>query len=624
MDARMADLETKLKTLPDSPGCYIFKNVSGKILYIGKAKSLKNRVRSYFSNSHRDAKTARLVPQIADFDTLVTNNEIESFILEANLIHEYKPRYNIQLKDDKHFPYVKVTTNEAFPRVLIVRRLEKDGATYFGPYTSAKSMRQAVGFLTRLFTIRTCNLAIPSPSGKPYQVCLDYHIKRCGGPCAGFQSQEEYGELVKSLMMALKGQSKQLIERLTIRMKAASEEMNFEEAKFARDQIEALRTAMVKQNVDIGELVDRDIVALAREGTEVIAVVMQVRDGVLLGRQEFRLHAEVEDPDEQVLEGFIAQYYNHQPNLPSEILLPRELPEPKLTEEMLRKLHGARIRLVTPRIGEKWALVDLANTNARHVLDELLIQKKMQSDRTSKMVTSLKDELHLPESPRTMVCFDISNTGETDSVGSCVYFENGKPKKGEYRHFKIKGVIGQDDFTMMREIVGRYFFRLKEESKEPPYLVVVDGGKGQLSAAQAELLSLGFEKQQIISLAKRLEEVYLPGLSDPISIPKASPGLMLLKRVRDEAHRFAIEYNRKVRTKRTIQSELDSIPGVGPAKRFALLKEFGSVERIRQAKPEDLVKVKGITANLAARVLAHLGGSISPSADSVSQPPPTA
>lgn len=602
------DLDLKLKNLPTAPGVYIFKDAQKKIIYIGKAKNLRNRVRTYFqTGDHLDSKTTALVEHVRDFDLIETHNEIESLILEANLVREHSPRYNILLKDDKHFPYIKVTLNEPFPRVLIVRRLEKDGARYFGPYTSAASMRRTITFLVHLFKIRSCRLVIPHPKGGKYKVCLDYHIGRCGGPCEGFQTQESYRRGVNSLILALAGKTRDLLANLTAQMETASTELRFEEARECRDQIEAIRATMVKQNVDVNQLTDQDAIAIAREATDAAAVVMQVRDGALIGKQEFSLNIAADDSNEAVLETFVTQYYNHQPNLPDEIMLPGEVADASLLESWLKEVKGGAIKLLTPKIGDRARVMELAQKNARLVLDEWMIKKKAVAERTSKMVVSLKDELGLDKSPRTMVCFDISNTGETDAVASCVYFDNGKPKKSEYRHFRIKGVKGQDDFRMMREVVGRYFFRLSEEKKTSPDLVVVDGGKGQLSSALAELDSLGFADQAIISLAKRLEEVYIPQQSDPITIPKASPGLILLKRIRDEAHRFALTFNRAVRSKRTIQSALDGIPGVGPAKREALLRAFGSVEQIRHKSPDELAQVRGITRKLAEAIVVGLG-----------------
>lgn len=599
-------MELKLANLPESPGVYLFKNAHGKVIYIGKAKNLKNRVRSYFQDSFRDVKTTALVAQVADFELMVTNNEIESLILEANLVHEYKPRYNIHLKDDKHFPYIKISTSELYPRVFVVRKLQKDNSRYFGPYTNIKSIYKTLQFLARLFKIRSCHLVIPNPTNKKYKVCLDYHIKRCEGPCEGFVSPEQYRRGVDSLIMMLSGKSKELIRQLTERMTQASEATRFEEAMTIRDQIEQIKTMMTRQSVDVGEVVDRDVINFAREGAVTMAVVMQIREGVLIGRQDFYVESEAANSDDEVLQTFLTQYYNHQPNLPEEIVIPTEVPDMKLLQSWLREGRESKIKLIAPKIGDKMPMLTLAAKNARLLLDEKLIQKKMFSERMSKMVLALKDELKLANSPRTMVCFDISNTGETDAVGSGVYFDNGKPKKSEYRHFKIKGVRGQDDFKMMREVVGRYFHRIREENLTPPDLVIVDGGKGQLSNAQEELESLGFADQSIISLAKRLEEVFVPGLSDPITIPKSSPALNLLKRIRDEAHRFAITYNRKVRTQRTIKSALDDIPGVGPAKRQLLLTEFGSVERIRKLTVEELSAVKGVTPKLAQAILQKL------------------
>ncbi|MEA2031159.1 MAG: excinuclease ABC subunit UvrC [candidate division Zixibacteria bacterium] len=598
------ELKLKLKNLPASPGVYLFKNSRGQIIYIGKAKNLRNRVRTYFhSSANHTLRTAHMVAKVTDLELLLTDTEIEALILEANLVHEQKPHYNVDLKDDKHFPYIKVTTQEPFPRVLIVRRVEKDGATYFGPYTSSRHMRRTVDFLTHLFRIRSCNHVLPPPKGKKVSVCLDYYIKRCDGPCEGHQTEEEYNEGVKSVLMVLSGKSKSLVEYLSERMKIASDALQYEEAALIRDQIEALESIRAKQKVDTGERIDRDIVAQSREGNHAVAVVMQIREGVLIGRQNFQLTARENHTDKDILRMFLMQYYGHQPNLPEELFLPYKFPDINLFAQWLKSQKGSRVKLLTPQIGVKVRLVDLAFRNAQLLLDELLIQKRKQSEHTSKMVTALKDVLKLNHSPRTMVCFDISNTGETDAVGSCVYFENGKPRKKEYRHFKIKDVRGQDDFQMMKEVVGRYFRRRLEERLNLPDLVVLDGGKGQLSSVRAELIQLDLNEQPVIALAKRLEEIFVPDVAGPIVIKKTSPALILLKRIRDEAHRFAITYNRKVRSRRTIKSKLDSVNGIGEAKRNLLLKEFGSVERIRKLSVKELASVKGITPKLGQAIL---------------------
>jgi len=593
----------KINNLPALPGVYIFRNRAGRIVYIGKAKSLKNRVRNYFQPIHKlDTKTARLASVIDDLELLVTDSEIEALILEANLIKEHKPRYNVNLKDDKHFPYIKVTVNEPFPRVLIVRRLEKDGARYFGPYTSSKPMRKTYNFLCRLFKIRTCNLTIPHPTGKIQKVCLDYHIGRCGGPCEGFQTEAEYRELVDSVILFLSGKGEELLEKLEKRMAYLSRRMKFEEAAEVRDQLQALESVRHRQKVDAGQVVNRDVMAFAREAGDTVTVVLQVREGVLIGRQDFQLSSEPEETDIELLTGFVQQYYNHQPNLPDELYLPLALPEEKLIGRWLSKTRGRKVKIFSPQKGEKLKLVDMAAANARLILDELLIQKKKYKERMVKSVQALKDDLHLLSSPRTIACVDISNTGTSDAVGSLVYFVNGKPLKAKYRRFKIKNVRGQDDFAMMREVVGRYFYRLSDEKDDPPDLLVVDGGRGQLSSVKAEIETLGFEEQNVIGLAKRFEEIYFPNRREPLTISKTSPGLGLLKRVRDEAHRFAIEYNRKVRTGRTIKSSLDKMDGIGPKRREILLKHFGSVKMIKEATLEELAAVKGVPRNVAAKI----------------------
>ncbi|MFH2037621.1 MAG: excinuclease ABC subunit UvrC [Candidatus Zixiibacteriota bacterium] len=602
-------LKIKLENLPSSPGVYLFRNNKNKIIYIGKAKNLKNRVRSYFqSKRNLDPMKIRLVGNIDDVELLVTDNEIEALILEANLVREHKPRYNVDLKDDKHFPYIKVTINEPFPRVLIVRRLEKDGARYFGPFTNATGMRRTVRLLTRLFRIRSCNLTIPHPTGKEQKVCLDYQLGRCGGPCENFQSREDYAELVDSVLLFLCGKGETLEDKLRQKMDQCSALMEYEKAAETRDQIQALQSVHQRQKVDANQVVNRDVIAFAREARDMVAVVLQVREGILIGRQDFQLSSEPEERDEEFLEGFIKQYYNNQPNLPDELYLSLALPEENLISRWLTQKKAdndsgkKKVRIFSPQKGEKLKLVDMATANARLLLDELLIQKKGYKERITKSVQALQDDLHLTSSPRTIACVDISNTGETDAVGSLAYFENGQPLKKEYRHFKIKNVKGQDDFAMMREIVGRYFYRLGEEQKAPPDLLVVDGGKGQLSSVQKEIGSLGFTEQKIIGLAKKFEEIYFPDRKEPLSISRTSPGLILLKRVRDEAHRFAIEYNRKVRSKRTIKSELDALAGIGPKRREILLKHFGSVKNIKEATLEQLEAVKGLPKNVAKKV----------------------
>lgn len=599
-------LQLKLAHLPRKSGVYLMKDKSGKIIYIGKAKNLKNRVSTYFhARGAQDPKTARLVTKIADFDLLVTDSEIEALILEANLVKEHKPRYNVNLKDDKRFPYLKLTLAEPFPRLLITRRVINDGAKYFGPYTNVAGMRRTWKFLMHHFGLRSCNLEIPSSTGRKYKVCLDYHIGRCGGPCEGLQTEEQYHKHVEAVILFLSGRRTDLIKRLQEQMRQASAEMHFEEAGRVRDTIAAMESVQQKQKVDSAADIDRDVVAFAREDAEAAAVVLQIREGILIGRQDIQLRTDAETPDEEMLAGFLHQYYNESENLPEEIYLPVAVGEASLIEDWLSGRKGSKVRLVFPQKGEKQKLVVMAETNARLILDEILLQKRKYQEKVPASAASLQQLLRLEKSPLTISCFDISNLGQTDKAASLVYFEKGKPKKSEYRHFKIKTVEGQDDFACMREVITRYVTRRVEEGKPLPDLMMVDGGKGQLAVAKDVLDGRALHSQPVIGLAKRLEEVFLPNQSSPVTIPKTSAAINLLKRVRDEAHRFAVTYHRKLRSKRTITSELEGIKGVGKARLEMLLKHFGSVAAVKEAASDDLAKVPGMPKAVADKVYDH-------------------
>jgi excinuclease ABC subunit C len=596
----------KPANLPRKPGVYMMKDKKGKIIYIGKAKNLKNRVSSYFQNRGRaDTKTATLVAKIADVDLLVTDSEIEALILEANLVKEHKPRYNVNLKDDKRYPYLKLTVNEPFPRLLVARRVIQDGARYFGPYTSSANMRRTMKFLMRHFGIRSCNFEIPSSTGRKYKVCLDYHIGRCAGACVNLESRKEYKKHVNAVIMFLSGRRTDLIENLRVRMEKASERMEFEEAARLRDTIEAMEAVRQKQKVDSAEHVDRDVIAYARDGRNGVAVVLQIREGILIGRQDLALKVDAGLTDGDLLSGFLKQYYNHLENLPKEVYIPGAVEDSALMEKWLSKSRGSKVRMISPQIGEKQRLVGMAETNARLLLEEILAQKHKYKDRVSASTAALQKVLNLKQAPKTISCFDISNLGATDKAASLVYFEKGKPKKSEYRHFKIKTVEGQDDFAAMREVFTRYVERRQKGDLPLPDLMMVDGGKGQLSIAGEVLGKYGLNRQPVIGLAKRLEEVFIPGKLEPVSIPKTSPALNLLKRVRDEAHRFAISYHRKLRAKRTVKSDLDIIPGIGEARRNSLLKYFGSVKKLKKASVDDITAVKGIPKKLAQAIFDH-------------------
>ena len=602
-------LKIKLANLPKQPGVYLMKDKNGKIIYIGKAKILKNRVGSYFhTKAHDNFKTALMVAQIDDIELLATDSEIEALILEANLVKEHKPRYNVNLKDDKRFPYLKLTLQEAFPRLLVTRRVVQDGARYFGPYTNAFGMRRTLKFLMRHFGLRSCNFEIPSPTGRKYKVCLDYHIGRCAGPCENFESQEEYKKHVDAVVLFLSGRQSELISGLKDKMQALSAEMKFEEAAKVRDTIDAMETVWRKQKVDVAQDVNRDVIAYARDGRDAVAAVMQIREGLLIGRQDMQLQVDSDLTEADLLSGFIKQYYNNAENLPDEIYLPMEIDDTELICQWLSRERGGKVALVTPQRGEKVRLVSMAETNARLVLDELLLQKRKYKERIPASTAALRKVLRMDKAPITISCFDISNLGQTDKVASLVYFERGKPKKSEYRHFKIKTVEGQDDFASMHEVFTRYVTRRIEENKPLPDLMMVDGGKGQLSVAVGVLAEQKISNQPIIGLAKRLEEVFIPDSAEPLNIPKISPALNLLKRVRDEAHRFAITYHRSLRSKRTIASELNEISGVGEARRTALLTHFGSVKKIREASVDELAAVKGIPKKLAEKIHKHFHG----------------
>jgi excinuclease ABC subunit C len=597
------DLKTKLRNLPTKPGVYLMKDLRDRIIYVGKAKSLRARVRAYFQDSPPpDPKTSALISKIVDFDVLATDSEMEALILEANLIKKYRPRYNVNLKDDKRYPYVKVT-DEPFPRVLVVRRVGKDKAHYFGPYTNVKAMRNTLKVLRRVFSIRSCNY--PLPSSKRVRLCLDYHIKRCPGPCEGKISSEEYGETVKDILLFLSGKNSLLVKNLEQKMNEYSSRQEYEKAAAVRDQIHALESVTEKQKVAEVDRVDRDVLAFAREGKDIALVALQIREGILIGRQTFHLTAAPQSTDREILSTFIRQYYMHSATVPQEVILPGDIGDRAMIGDWLASKRGSGVRIIHPQRGQKVRLLDMALYNARLSLEEVLLQRSAARAEVPPAVRSLEKDLYLPLAPRSIAAFDISNLGPSNAVGSLVFFRDGRSRKSDYRRFKIRGIPGQDDFAMMRQVVGRHFRRLTEEKKPYPDLVLIDGGKGQLQAALDALKELGVTNQQVVALAKRLDEVFLPGKSDALMIPKGSASLRLLQRIRDEAHRFAVSYHRQLRKKGVTRSELDLIPGIGPAKRGVLLRRFGSVEQIKQAELQDLVRAEGLGKKAAERVYKH-------------------
>ena len=594
---------SKLPHLPDGPGVYLWKAADGKILYVGKAKKLRSRVRSYFAQDHYESpKTRHLVNQIRDLETIVVPSEAHALILEANLIKEYRPRFNIALRDDKSYPYIKVTVQEAFPRVYVTRQLQNDGARYFGPYTDVGAMRRALNVVKRIFTVRSCNYDMPREM--PERPCLDYFIKRCKAPCILAQSQQDYRSMIEEVLLFLDGKPQEVVKRIRERMDLAAESLDFERAAELRDalqHIERMEEPTVVLEVEGG---DRDVIGYARDGDDACVALLRIRAGKLLAREHRFLENLEGEQDTAILPVFLAGTYVPMRERARDLLVPFDFEDRELLEE---SIPGTRIHV--PQRGPRRELVDLAEQNARHLLEELRLASAEGGTRASDPVYELGRELGLQKLPRTMVCFDISTAQGTDTVGSCVWFENGRAKRGEYRKFKVKTVEGTDDFASMREVVTRYFQRRLNDEKPLPDLVVIDGGKGQLSAAHEALAALDLADRPLISLAKREEEVFVWGRSDPIRMSRRSPALRVLQQLRDEAHRFAITYNRKRRTMRTVTSELLKVPGIGPVKRRRLIQEFGSVQGVREAGEEAIAKVPGFNAEQARKLLESLAAN---------------
>jgi excinuclease ABC subunit C len=590
-------IASKLPHLPESPGVYMWKDADGVVLYVGKAKRLRSRVRSYLASDHLESvKTRALMRQASDVDTIVVPTEAHALILEANLIKEYRPRFNIALRDDKSYPYIKVTIQEPFPRVFVTRRLVDDGAKYFGPYTDVGQMRRALNVVKRIFTVRSCNYDMPREM--PERACLDYHIGRCKAPCILAQSQTDYRQMIDEVVLFLDGRTDEVIRRVRDRMENAASSLDFESAAELRDalrHLERMEEPTIVLEVEGG---DRDVVGYARDGDDACVTILRIRRGKLLARDHRFVENIDGEHDTAVLSAYLARAYVPSDERASELLVPFDFEDREAVEA---SMTGTRV--VAPQRGPRRELVDLAQQNARHLLEELKLSTLESEERATNPVYELGRELGLQRLPRSLVCFDISTAQGTDTVGSCVWFENGRARRGEYRKFRVKSVVGTDDFASMHEVVGRYFRRRVDEQKPLPDLVVIDGGKGQLGAAADALRELGLETLQLISLAKREEEIYVVGRAEPIRLSRRSPGLRMLQQARDEAHRFAVTYNRKRRSLRTVTSELLSIPGIGPSKRRALLQTFGSIQGVRDAKVEQIAALPGFSTASAQRLL---------------------
>ncbi len=602
-------ISEQLERVPTVPGVYMMRDAAGKIIYIGKAKVLRNRVRSYWHVSAQQIpKTRRMVAQVDKIDWITTNSELEALLLENELIKQHKPHYNILLKDDKRYPYIKVTWNEDFPKVFFTRQMRRDGGKYFGPFSSAWAVRETLELLRKRFPYLTCNRTI---TGEDERACLYYHIKLCGAPCIGAQSREAYRATIQQLMDFLDGKgAAQTLEQIRGEMAEAAENLEFERAAALRDQLVALEKIAEKQNIISTAGGDQDVIAFARENGDACVQVFYIRGGKLIGREYVVLEGTDEEADEQIMEQFVQQFYDDAVNVPPEILLESNLDEGRIIEQWLRSKRGADVVLHVPKRGNKRDLVDLAHANAVETLTALRAQWQSEAHRQTDAVADLQDALNLAEPPMRIECYDISHAQGTDVVGSMVVFEKGVPKKSDYRKFKIKE-DKNDDFANMREVLYRRLSNWHDAQKKPggdkwgllPSLIVIDGGKGQLSAAWTVVKEFNLEDVlPVIGLAKREEEIFMPGVKEPLLLERGSPALHLLQRVRDEAHRFAVSYHRQLRSKRGLASSLEEIPGVGPKRRARLLKTFGSLDAIRAASLDDLAAVPGMTRQAAERI----------------------
>ncbi len=593
----------KIPHLPESPGVYLWRHRDGTVLYVGKAKRLRSRVRSYVANDHAASiKTQALMQSVGELETIVVPTEAHALILEANLIKEYHPKYNIALRDDKSYPYIKVTIAEPFPRVWVTRHLVDDGSRYFGPYTDVGAMRRSLNVVKRIFTVRSCNYDMPRQM--PERPCLDYFIKRCKAPCILAQTEAEYRVMIDELLMFLEGNTREVVRRVRERMELASEALDFETAAELRDalrHLEQMEEPTVVLSVEGG---DRDVVGYARDGDDAVVALMRIRGGRLLAREHQFVENLEEETDAAVLEAYLAGTYLPLDDRASDLLVPFEPLERELLEVSLE-----RTAIHAPQRGPRRELVDLATQNARHLLEELRLTGDEAEERAGDPIYELQRRLGLQKVPRSLVCFDISHAQGTDTVASCVWFQNGRPLRAEYRKFKVKTVEGIDDFASMGEVVTRYFARRREEDKSLPDLVVIDGGKGQLNAAHAALDALGLGAMPIVSLAKREEEIFVLGQSESLRLPRRSPALRVLQQARDEAHRFAITFQRKRRALRTITSELLRVPGIGESKRRQLLGAFGSLQGVRDAGVDAIATLPGFGRKTAERIVQSLEAS---------------
>ncbi|MBI4384521.1 MAG: excinuclease ABC subunit UvrC [Nitrospinae bacterium] len=604
MQERISEI---LKQIPSLPGIYIMKDGQGEILYIGKAKSLSNRVRSYFQSARLLAPRTRIfVDKVRDIKFLTTKTETEALILESNFIKRHKPRYNVLLKDDKHYPYLRLTAQELYPRLEVVRRVQKDGATYFGPYTMVKEIRETLRMIYKIFPLRQSSDELDGqPKRRP---CLNYQMGRCLAPCAALVSPDDYAKVVRDVVSFLKGNSSDLIDGLKTKMREASSQLRYEEAAMFRDKIEAALSIYSRQKIISASLEDQDVVGYCRERGMAVAQILIVRGGKMIGEKNFKMKTPDEMEDGEVLSAFVKQYYAGEELLPSEIFIPHEIDEAEAIAEWLTQKRHARVKLTVPRKGKNRDLALMAQENASFAM-----RSEMDKDDVSvRSLEELQETLGLKNFPETIEGFDISNISGSHAVGSMVFFQNARPEKSKYRRYKIRAVQGIDDYAMLRETMTRRYRRLTREEAPLPDLILIDGGRGHLNAAYGVLRDLNLQdKIDLVCIAKgkfrnklETDEVYLVGRKDPVLFRENSPSRFLLQRVRDEAHRFAVAYHRQLRSRKTLASPLEAVPGIGKKRRLLLLKRFGSLESIKRASLEELQSVQGITEDLARKIVA--------------------
>ncbi len=613
-----AKIKEILKNLPAKPGVYLHKNAQDKVIYVGKAVNLRNRVRSYFHKSAQSSpKTRRLVEEIADIEFIVAESELEALLLENTLIKQHQPRYNVRLKDDKRYPYIKVHWQDPFPRVTTTRRLQTDGARYYGPYTAAWAAYQTLDLVRKVFPYLTCTRQI---TGQDERACLYYHIGRCAAPCIGVVNRQEYRQIIDNLCDFLSGNTEPVVADLQHQMETAAEALDFERAAQLRDQIKAIDQIVEKQKVVNTGTLDEDVIAFAQADGDACVQVFFIRGGKLVGRDYFVLEGTADEANAEIMTSFLKQFYDQAATVPPQILLPEEVDELMIIRDWLKNKRGAEVTIKVPRRGKQKELLEMVAQNAVETLTHLRARWAADESKQTEGLAELQQALDLSEPPLRLECYDISTLQGTHTVGSMVVFAKGVPRKSDYRRFKIQSVTGQDDYASMQEMLRRRFKRMSDEGyKDPsktnkdnpwaliPNLIIIDGGKGQLNAA-LEILN-EFELRDaipIIGLAKREEEIFLPGQTEPVILPRNSQGLFLVQRIRDEAHRFGVTYHRKLRGKGAVRSRLDEIEGIGPKRRRALLQKFGSIEAIRQASVEELAAVPGMNKTVAEQLKEQL------------------